>query len=129
MSGESNLSILLKTMNPELQKEAFVFLSSRAVFPAEVLQRAVMVFREVEGMTLVIREDVAESLSKNYQDRWAMITLSVHSDLNAVGFLAAITAKLAEAGISVNPVSAYYHDHLFVPWERRGQAMKVLQSF
>ena len=52
-----------------------------------------------------------------------MITLSVHSSLDAVGFLAAITNKLAAAAISFNPVSAYYHDHLFIPANRAEQAM------
>jgi hypothetical protein len=44
-----------------------------------------------------------------------------------VGFLAAITASLAEAGISVNAVSAFYHDHLFVPVERAEDAKLLLQ--
>ena len=59
---------------------------------------------------------------------WALITLTIHSDLNAVGFLAAITKKLAESNISVNAVSAYYHDHLFVPFEKSKQTMKLLQK-
>jgi hypothetical protein len=45
-----------------------------------------------------------------------------------VGFLAAITARLAQAGISLNAVSAYYHDHLFVPWENRERAMQILKE-
>lgn len=55
-----------------------------------------------------------------------MITLTVHSNLNAVGFLAAVAAKLAEHQISVNVVSAFYHDHLFVPDEKAEQAMQIL---
>jgi hypothetical protein len=58
-----------------------------------------------------------------------MITLTIHSDLQAVGFLAPIMTRLAEAGISVNPVSAFYHDHLFVPWDKRNEAMEILESF
>jgi hypothetical protein len=55
-----------------------------------------------------------------------MITLTVHSSLEAVGFLAA--GRLAEAGISVNAVSAYYHDHLFVAEHRADEALRLLQS-
>jgi hypothetical protein len=51
-----------------------------------------------------------------------------HSSLLAVGFLAAVTAALASEGISVNPVSAFHHDHLFVPWERRRDAMRILRA-
>jgi len=55
-----------------------------------------------------------------------MITLNIHSSLEAVGFLAAITTRLASAGMGVNPVSAFYHDHLFVPADRADEAMALL---
>lgn len=58
-----------------------------------------------------------------------MITLSIHSSLDAVGFIAAVAGKLAQHGISVNPISAYYHDDLFVPSETADRAMKVLAEF
>jgi uncharacterized protein len=54
--------------------------------------------------------------------------LTVHSSLNAVGFLAAVTTQLAEAGISLNAVSAFYHDHLFVPHDRADEALALLQN-
>lgn len=57
-----------------------------------------------------------------------LITLTVHSALDAVGFLAAVTARLAETGISVNAVSAFHHDHLFVPADRAEDAMAVLRE-
>jgi hypothetical protein len=55
-----------------------------------------------------------------------MITLMVSSALDAVGFMAAVTAVLSKAGISVNPVSALYHDHLFVPAARAADAINLL---
>ena len=55
-----------------------------------------------------------------------MITLTVHSSLEAVGFLAVITRKLAQHSISVNAVSAYHHDHLFVPVACAEEAMILL---
>jgi hypothetical protein len=129
MSGESNLDRLLENMRPEMQKGDYAFITSKNGFSTEVQAKAVMIFREQEGITAIVRHKLTETISDTVEPKWAMITLTVHSDLAAIGFLAAITRKLADAGISVNPVSAYYHDHLFVPYEKRERAMEVLQSF
>ncbi len=128
MSGEQNLDVLLGTMNPDPQEGDYVFQTSRQGFSREAQDNAVMVFRETEGMTLIIQAEIAEALQSD-SPRWSMITLTVHSDLAAVGFLAAITQKLAVAGISVNAVSAFYHDHLFVPKDKLDEAMAILRSF
>jgi hypothetical protein len=39
-----------------------------------------------------------------------------------------VTRALAGAGISANPVSAFHHDHLFVPWAERLRALAVLEA-
>jgi hypothetical protein len=39
-----------------------------------------------------------------------------------------MTARLADAGIGVNAVSAFYHDHLFVPEDRADEALTLLQK-
>ena len=88
-----------------------------------------MLFREREGMTLIVIEDAAEQPGWPASFRCRMITLNIHSSLEAVGFLAAITARLAAAGMGVNPVSAFYHDHLFVPADRAEEAMDLLRSW
>jgi hypothetical protein len=129
MTGESNLTVQLKSMHPKLQSDMFVFLTVKDDFPADIQTRAVMVFREREGMTVVISENLAGELAPADHPRWAMVTLVVHSDLNAVGFLAAITQKLAKAGVAVKAVSAFHRDHLFVPWEKRDTAMNTLRTF
>ena len=41
---------------------------------------------------------------------------------------AAIATALAEKEISSNIVAAYHHDHVFVPWDRRDEAMDVLRN-
>ncbi|WP_236738880.1 ACT domain-containing protein [Chroogloeocystis siderophila] len=51
------------------------------------------------------------------------------TSLDAVEFLATITSKLAQYSISVNPVSAYYHDLLFVPAARAREVMQLLHEF
>ncbi len=89
---------------------------------------ALLSFREQEGRTLIIEKSLADNHGLKYESVWAMITLTVHSDLTAVGFLARITNRLAEEGISVNVVSAYYHDHLFVPYDKAQETMKLLKE-
>jgi hypothetical protein len=40
--------------------------------------------------------------------------------------MAVLATRLAERGISVNPVAGFFHDHLFVPVERADEAARVL---
>ena len=129
MSGETNLAILLKSMNPILQANEYVFCSlDKKVNESDWLQLSpIGMFREKEGLTLILNRDHADDANIFYTSTFRLITLSVHSSLDAVGFLATITSKLAEKGISVNPISAYYHDHLFVPVSRATEAMELLQ--
>ncbi len=83
-------------------------------------------FREAEGLTLIVEEAraIAAGLSPRFRAAW--ITLRVHSDLQAVGFTAAVSSALGAAGISCNIVAAIFHDHLFVPVERGADALDVL---
>lgn len=106
-------------MNPELQEGEWVFCSSH-------VEGAIAMFREREGTTSVVDRARAEQsgLPCSYAAAW--ITLTVESDLDAVGFLAAVTAALAAEGISCNVFSAFHHDHLFVPFARRHDAMRAL---
>jgi uncharacterized protein len=111
VSGEGNLGTLLRDMKPEIQDGIFVFCTLPEIEEIASAIRPVLMFREREGTTLVIRREEAESAGLPYQFPSRLITLAVHSSLEAVGLLAAITVRLAEAGISVNAVSAFYHDH------------------
>lgn len=126
MSGETDLQKLLASMTPQLYPEVYVFatLPPGAALPAG--PEPVMRFVEREGTTLILAETHAKAAGLAGMFRCRMITLDIHSSLEAVGFLAAITARLAAAGMGVNPVSAFYHDHLFVPAERADEALAIL---
>ncbi|MET3908307.1 hypothetical protein ABID59_002653 [Bradyrhizobium sp. S3.3.6] len=128
MTGERDLSVLLKHMKPELQPGTFVFCTIAANERIPAGLNPLLMFREQEGTTLVILRDEAQAAGLSYAFPSRLITLTVHSALDAVGFLAAITARLAESGISVNAVSAFHHDHLFVPTNRADDAMMLLQE-
>jgi len=123
MNGERNLETLLRTMQPQLTAGKWVFRTSPIGFDSATLDNAILMFKESEGMTIIIPATDEEA----HVPAWGMITLSIHSDLEAVGFLAAITTALAAMDIPVNAVSAYFHDHIFVPYERREDAMECLR--
>ncbi len=136
-TGETSLQALLSSLDVLLHEPTYVFLSipdSQFVAPFPVpLHDIRMFFREAEGVTLIVRQDVAERLEltlNDHQNQYPcrMITCNVHSSLEAVGFMAHLATKLAEKGISVNPVSGYFHDHLFVPVERAEEAVRILEQ-
>ncbi|UCG01248.1 MAG: ACT domain-containing protein [Candidatus Heimdallarchaeota archaeon] len=128
MVGISNLKTLLNSMNPKLVDGEFVFCTISESRFSKLKIIPLLIFKEEEGITLIIKRNMAESNFLSYTEIWAWIILTVHSDLSAVGFLARITSKLAESGISVNVVSAYYHDHLFVPVNHANRAVILLQE-
>jgi uncharacterized protein len=123
----SNLSVLLASMEPVLNDGVYAFTcvahgTDTAYIPA------ITTMRETEGMTLVIAEQLALDLGLEVLFRCAWITLNVHSDLQAVGLTAAFAKALGDAGISCNVVAGAYHDHLFVPLDRAGDAMAALRQ-
>ncbi|MDA8744833.1 ACT domain-containing protein [Rubripirellula amarantea] len=126
MNGEANLLKLLQKMRPELQDGEFVFCSLEPAAASELCLSPIGQFLEEEGLTLILAKDEAEANRLDFTFPCRKITLKVHSSLEAIGFLAVVTEKLAQQGISVNAFSAYFHDHLFVPTEKAEDAMRVL---
>lgn len=135
--GGTKLSDLIRSMDPTLHQGTFVYATvpdhgsepERRDFLSRVAPEAEMFFRESEGLTLILAQEKAEELhlERNFPSR--KITLNVHSSLDAVGFLAAITTRLAtKLEIGVNPVSGYYHDHLFVAVGNEDLVMEELRA-
>jgi len=122
--AETDLRVLLREMNPALAEGEYVF-ATAARMPEGA--DPVGTFREPEGLTLILPRAQAERLGLAFTFPCRMITLRVHSDLAAVGLLAAVTARLAAHGIAANAVSGYYHDHLFVPAAEAERALEALQ--
>lgn len=128
MAAERDLDALLRDMKPELRPDIFVFCTIPPSEPIPAALDPLLTFREQAGITMVIQRDEAEAAGLRYAFASRLITLTVHSALDAVGFLAAVSARLAEAGISVNAVSAFHHDHLFVPAGRADEATAILHG-
>jgi hypothetical protein len=128
MPGEGDLKTLLRNMKPEMQDGIFVFCTIPDDQEILATLKPLLIFREREGTSVIVRREDAERAALPHQFPARQITLTVHSSLEATGFLAAIASRLAEAGISVNAVSAFYHDHLFVPQHRAEEALRLLHD-
>ncbi|WP_411818461.1 ACT domain-containing protein [Hyphococcus sp. DH-69] len=127
MQGEKNLDTLLRSLTATLKDGTYVFVTlPDNDIPAGINPR--MIFRESEGKTLILTKEEAEKAALDYSFPCRMITLNVHSALEAVGFIAHIATKLAQHGMGVNPVAGFYHDHLFVPLGRENDALKILEE-
>ena len=127
MNGETDISKLIESMEPMLNKGEYVF--TTLTLPIEIERKDIVCeFKEVEGVTIVIEKGKAKELNLYFDYVASWITLQVHSSLHAVGLTAFFSTALAKAGISCNVISGYYHDHIFVDIKNTRQAMKILQA-
>ncbi|KAK3713699.1 hypothetical protein LTR37_008393 [Vermiconidia calcicola] len=134
--GGTDLGQLIKSMSPTLHPETYVFGTIPAKSEADysnVLKLFVgfpvqMLFREDEGWTVIVAEKVAQDIQLQSTFPCKKITLNVHSSLDAVGFIAAVGKRLTELGTGVNPVSGYYHDHLFIPVGKEEMVVDALKK-
>jgi hypothetical protein len=130
MTGISDLNNLVRSMKPKLIRNGLVFCTISEKTYNELNNIPILMFKESEGITLILPKEIALEKSLCHEDEktWAMISLTVHSSLEAIGFLAIITKHLADNYISVNVVSAYFHDHLFVLSEDVEKALNLLKD-
>ncbi|CEI61792.1 hypothetical protein FVEN_g2853 [Fusarium venenatum] len=124
--GELSLSKLLSTLTSTLHPTIYVFATYTDLSKLPPLSETQMLFRESEGVTAIVSKEYAESHNMDYFFPCKMISLNVTSSLEAVGFMAVIATKLAAKGIGCNPVSGFYHDHIFVPLGREDESSEVL---
>ena len=125
--GETDLATLLRTLEPVLDGNEWVFVRVEDSEVPKYMPHALASFREKEGMTLVIPRMKATEVQQS-SGPMARITLAVHSSLEAVGLTAAVSRTLANDGISANMIAAYHHDHVFVPLALADRAMNCLHG-
>ena len=85
-------------------------------------------FKESEGYSIIISKEEAIKNNIPFYFVSAWITLEIDSTLDSVGLTSAFSKKLTKAGISCNVVAAYHHDHIFVPYNKRLKAVKILSD-
>jgi len=113
-------------MEPVLHGDEYVLCSILCDQESKISAPCVMRFQEEEGVTLILKRNDAERENISFSYPCKMITFNIKSSLFAEGFLAMIIKHLASAEISVNAVSAFHHDHIFVPTDKAEIAFKLL---
>ncbi|RIA09614.1 hypothetical protein OE09_1455 [Flavobacteriaceae bacterium MAR_2010_72] len=126
-TGETNLSMLIKHMNPKLNEGEYVFCSVKDIDSID-RKDTLFEFKEDEGVTTILEHTKATQLGLEYHYIASWITLKVHSALEAVGLTAAFSNELAKHKISSNVVAGYYHDHIFVDQKDAIKAINVLKA-
>ena len=119
----TNLNLLLASMEPTLNAGIYYFATLKPEQDA-----LIATIREEEGLSVVVTEETAQNYKLAVQFKAAWITLTVHSDLAAVGLTAVFAKVLGEANISCNVVAGNCHDHIFVPYEKADIEMITLHA-
>jgi uncharacterized protein len=125
--AETNLSMLIKNMQPVLNEGDYVFCSIDKKASLN-MDDVLCIFKEKESTTVVLKKETANTLGLKYIFTAAWITLNVFSSLEAAGLTAVFSTALAEKGISCNVIAAYHHDHIFVNKNDAERAVMVLKE-
>ena len=129
MSEINDLDQIIASLNPALIPGEYVFITRPTGAYGDGAELAPFaVVAEREGLTLVVEKQRADAAGESYQTTFRLITLQVHSSLEAVGLTASIATSLAQRNICVNIVAGFFHDHLFVQTARAEEAIEALSE-
>ena len=133
-NGETNLASMLRTLAVDLRVEEYCFVTlpdgaqqnENTAYVDIKSGKILMCFMETEGLTFIMRKDAADEGLFAYAGTYKVLTLKVHSSLDAVGLTAFVSKVLADASIPANVVAAFYHDHILVPTAEADRARELL---
>ena len=129
MAGIEDIQILLRDMEPVLDRIDYVFCSTgySKLTAAIVDMSPIATILEDEGMTVVLSKKQADEYKLAFSTIFHRISLNIHSSLEATGLTAAISTALASHHISANVIAGYYHDHIYIPKDSADLALEILE--
>jgi hypothetical protein len=139
MVNETDISALLSSTEILVHPEDYVLISIRLEDESrarKILDRAdafSSITFDYSEVSLVLKSDEWDRLRggfRGYKEDgpYRLITFDIVLDLSIVGFLAAVSARLAEAGVSIYALSTYLRDHILVKGEDVQKAEEVLEG-
>jgi len=93
------------------------------------LANALAVIKDDRETTCIIDESkLGAQKFLGFEGDWRMITFDMVLPLSLIGFFAAVSGALAEAGVNIFALSAYTTDHVFVKNQKLETAIKALEK-
>jgi uncharacterized protein len=93
------------------------------------LVNALAVIKDDRETTCIIDESkLGAQKFVGFEGDWRMITFDMVLPLSLIGFFAAVSGALAEAGVNIFTISAYTTDHVFVKDQKLETAIKALEK-
>ena len=88
---------------------------------------------DVAEVSLVVKEEdwavLRERFEKYQEDGpYRLITFDIVLDLSIIGFMAVVSRRLADEGVSIYVLSTYLRDHILVKESDHLRAIKALQD-
>jgi hypothetical protein len=138
-SGRDAAELLSRT-RVEVAPQTYFLVSLRQQDWARVLENPelsprgdapYMLMRDKHEVTLLLDETDWRTMRHAARDAkveggFRLITLDIELGWNVVGFLALVTAILAEANVSVGALSAFSRDHLLIKQDDLAAALRAL---
>ncbi len=118
-----DLETILAQLSPQLHDGTYAVVSVPEPIPDA---HPYMTLVEAEGLTMLLRQEEAESLGLEYELPLSWITLGAYRAIGSVGLVATATTALAQASIPAVAGVGRWHTHIFVPATDTDRAMKVL---
>ena len=125
--GETDLAAMVSTLAVQRRPGVFAYIAVEVPTPG-LIAAAHAVVKEGRLTTIVLPVDAAERAGQATDVRFAWLTLTVQSSLDAVGLTAVVSTRLADIGIPCNVLAGYHHDHLLVPVDRVDDAISALTA-
>lgn len=140
---ENNALELLKKSRVEVSPETFTVISltsdewKKLLETPELSPRLTspfMIFKDKWEVTLVLDDIDYGTLRHIVRDskverNFRFLSFDVDLDFDVVGFMAQIAKILAEAEISILPISSFSRDHLLVRQDDLANALKALRGY
>ena len=125
--GETDLAAMVSTLAVQRRPGVFAYIAVEVPTPGLIAAANALV-KEGRLTTIVLPVEAAERAGQATDVRFAWLTLTVQSSLDAVGLTAVVSARLAAIDIPCNVLAGYHHDHLLVPVDRVDDAVTALTA-